>query len=163
MFLWFLILIIIFNNWILVPSSQIPKVWPVFLKLVFFYIIYLWLALLNIRYLLKKNCVSTQSKCKFILKNSQDSFFLLKNLSKVFISKLQQIYLLVLNTNIARLLELYRWPGKGRFALPIVNHQKLVQTSAKPFIFFFAFFESLGKFRNCQEAILKYFLSYFCP
>ena len=39
---------------------------------------------------------------------------------------------LCINPILAGLPELHRWPGKGRFALPIVNCQKFVQTSAKP-------------------------------
>ena len=37
-----------------------------------------------------------------------------------------------LNPILTRLSELRRWSGKGRFALPKVNGQKCIQTSAKP-------------------------------
>ena len=46
--------------------------------------------------------------------------------------------------------------GGGRFALPIVNRPKPMQNS----FFFFAFLESLGKFRNCHKSVLKKIIIY---
>ena len=45
----------------------------------------------------------------------------------------------VINPILARLSELHRWPGKGRFALLIVNSQQNFQTSAKPIFIYFYF------------------------
>ena len=50
----------------------------------------------------------------------------------------------VLNPIPARLLELHKGPGGGRFALPVVNCQKKIQTSAKPKKKILCIFEIFG-------------------
>ena len=66
-----------------------------------------------------------------------------------------------LNPILARLPELHRWPGNGRFARPVVNCQKFVQTSAKPIFFSLHFYNLLANLRIVTEPFWKiYYISW---
>ena len=66
----------------------------------------------------------------------------------------------VINPIMASLPDLHRWPGKGRFALPIVNRQKFVQTSAKPIFFSLHFYNLWANLEIVTEPFLKiYYIS----
>ena len=55
------------------------------------------------------------------------------------------------NPILARLPELHRWPGKGRFTLLIVNHHEFAHTSANRFEKLIIFLAKIQCFRFSRE------------